>query len=66
VSSWEWRRGRRLAAAPISRDRSCTIKGNISGNGARIYNMPGNKTELTLVFEGFLLTSGEGIDEDVV
>ena len=41
VAPWDWRRGKRLAAAPAARTRECRIKGNISRSGTRIYDVPG-------------------------
>ena len=42
VAPWDWRRGKRLAAAaPAARAGDCRIKGNISRSGKRIYHVPG-------------------------
>ena len=42
VAPWDWRRGKRLAAAaPVARTGECRIKGNISRSGKRIYHVPG-------------------------
>ena len=49
VAPWDWRRGDRLAAAPVpakptANDNAasqCLIKGNISSRGERIYHVPG-------------------------
>ena len=42
VAPWDWRRGKRLAAAvPAARAGACRIKGNISRSGKRIYHVPG-------------------------
>ena len=42
VAPWDWRRGKRLAAAaPAARTGDCRIKGNISRSGKRIYHVPG-------------------------
>jgi hypothetical protein len=44
VKPWDWRRGERLASdAPPGSERTCAIKGNISGSG-EIYHLPGNST----------------------
>ena len=42
VAPWDWRRGKRLAAAaPAARTGECRIKGNITRSGKRIYHVPG-------------------------
>jgi endonuclease YncB( thermonuclease family) len=41
VPPWGWRRGKRLGAAEVSQAGKCTLKGNISRSGARIYHVPG-------------------------
>jgi endonuclease YncB( thermonuclease family) len=41
VEPWDWRRGRRLTAAPANDNAACEIKGNISRSGERIYHVPG-------------------------
>ena len=49
MAPWDWRRGDRLAAAPVpakppANDNAagpCLIKGNISSRGERIYHVPG-------------------------
>ena len=42
VPPWDWRRGKRLAAAaPAAGTGECRIKGNISRSGTRIYHVPG-------------------------
>ncbi|WP_217808108.1 thermonuclease family protein [Oceanibacterium hippocampi] len=38
---WEWRRGVRSTEPTV--DRECTIKGNVSSKGERIYHVPGGK-----------------------
>lgn len=39
---WDWRQGKRLAAAaPTACPGACRIKGNISRSGKRIYHVPG-------------------------
>ena len=43
VAPWDWRRGKRLAAAPTARTGACRIKGNISRSGKRIYHVPGGQ-----------------------
>ena len=46
VAPWEWRRGRRLpGSAPAARrdGEGCRIKGNIGGDGMRIYHVPGGQ-----------------------
>lgn len=51
VAPWDWRHARKPArAAPASRSEAgsrpppgCTIKGNISSTGARIYHVPGQR-----------------------
>ena len=43
IAPWEWRRGKRLAAAATSSAKEsgrCRIKGNISRKGERIYHVP--------------------------
>ena len=44
VPPWEWRRGNRLQAvtAPDSASE-CTLKGNVSSSGERIYHVPGGQ-----------------------
>jgi endonuclease YncB( thermonuclease family) len=43
----EWRKGERLDHSPVtqgySNSGSCSIKGNISSKGSRIYHLPGTK-----------------------
>lgn len=42
VPPWSWRRGERLlAATELDSATGCTIKGNISSSGERIYHAPG-------------------------
>ena len=42
VPPWDWRRGKRLAAAaPAASAGECRIKGNISRSGTRIYHVLG-------------------------
>ena len=42
VVRWDWRRGKRLAAAaPAAQTGACRIKGSVSRNGTRIYRVPG-------------------------
>ena len=44
VTPWDWRRGKRLAAAaPAAPVGECRIKGNISRSGTRIYHVPGGQ-----------------------
>ena len=47
VAPWDWRRGKRLAGsgAPAARrdGGGCRIKGNIGGDGRRIYHVPGGQ-----------------------
>ena len=44
IAPWDWRRGKRLAAAASStRSGDCGIKGNISRKGTRIYHVPGGQ-----------------------
>ena len=44
VAPWDWRRGKRLAAAaPAAPTEGCRIKGNISRSGTRIYHVPGGQ-----------------------
>jgi endonuclease YncB( thermonuclease family) len=45
VMPWDWRRGEWIVQrAPVSQQsESCTIKGNISGKGERIYHVPGGR-----------------------
>ena len=50
VAPWDWRAGKRLrrvrraARSDASQDTAeCSIKGNISGKGARIYHVPGGR-----------------------
>ena len=40
---WDWRRGHRLETTNAPDDGDCTIKGNISRSGARIYHVPGGR-----------------------
>jgi len=40
IPPWDWRRGKRLATAPINDNEVCAIKGNISRSGERIYHVP--------------------------
>ena len=40
IPPWEWRRGKRLTAAPANDNEACAIKGNISRSGERIYHVP--------------------------
>lgn len=52
VAPWEWRQGKRRTSAPANDNRApaagassspaaCTIKGNVSKSGERIYHVPG-------------------------
>ena len=42
VPPWDWRQGKRLQAATALKNADgCTIKGNISSSGERIYHIPG-------------------------
>ncbi len=43
IMPWDWRRGHRLETANVPDDGDCTIKGNISRSGARIYHVPGGR-----------------------
>ena len=46
VAPWEWRRGRRLSgagAAARGDGGRCRIKGNVGGDGNRIYHVPGGR-----------------------
>ena len=47
VAPWDWRRGKRLpgSGAPAARrdGARCRIKGNIGGDGRRIYHVPGGQ-----------------------
>jgi endonuclease YncB( thermonuclease family) len=43
IMPWDWRRGHRLETASAPDDGDCTIKGNISQGGARIYHVPGGR-----------------------
>ena len=43
VAPWEWRKGKRLAGAEQPGRGECSIKGNISKNGTRIYHVPGGR-----------------------
>ena len=47
VAPWDWRRGKRLSGsgAPAARRDGgrCRIKGNIGGDGRRIYHVPGGQ-----------------------
>ena len=40
VPPWDWRKGKRLATLGEA-PRDCTIKGNISSKGEKIYHVPG-------------------------
>ena len=43
---WDWRRGKRLGGTPATTQQEsgrCTIKGNISKSGTRIYHVPGGR-----------------------
>lgn len=42
VPPWEWRKGERLQSVSTPESTTgCLIKGNISGNGERIFHSPG-------------------------
>jgi len=41
IAPWDWRRGKRLAAAKEQNRGRCQIKGNISRSGNRVYHVPG-------------------------
>lgn len=43
IAPWEWRRGKRLAAAAARENApgTCFIKGDIGAEGERIYHLPG-------------------------
>lgn len=43
VAPWDWRRGERMPADTSQRPGDCTIKGNISSKGERIYHVPGGQ-----------------------
>lgn len=43
VPPWDWRAGKRLNTAPANDNAACTIKGNISRSGERIYHVPGGQ-----------------------
>ena len=46
VAPWDWRRGKRLAATGTTVKRGgggCSIKGNVSKGGKRIYHVPGGR-----------------------
>jgi len=43
VKPWEWRRGRRLTQDSDPDNEACTIKGNITRNGKKIYHVPGGQ-----------------------
>ncbi len=44
VKPWEWRQGKRMdEAAEATPSRGCTVKGNISSNGERIYHVRGGR-----------------------
>lgn len=44
VPPWEWRRGKRLQATTMpDRAADCTIKGNISSSGERIFHILGTQ-----------------------
>ena len=45
VMPWDWRRGQRVKqqAQSARSNGECTIKGNISSNGDRIYHVPGGR-----------------------
>lgn len=43
VKPWDWRRGRRLTVDRSPDDNNCTIKGNITRNGKKIYHVPGGQ-----------------------
>ena len=43
IDPWDYRRGARLAAAPVA-DDDCLIKGNINRKGDRIYHVPGSSS----------------------
>ena len=49
VLPWEWRKGSRLKKETVTTD--CSIKGNISSSGERIYHVPGgayySRTKIT-------------------
>ncbi len=45
VAPWDWRRGKRIvdAGTAVKRPGRCSIKGNISRDGERIYHVPGGR-----------------------
>ena len=40
VKPWDWRRGRRLTKDKVFDEGACTIKGNITRGGKRVYHVP--------------------------
>ncbi len=40
VPPWDWRKGKRLGTVQASDNEACSIKGNISRSGQRIYHVP--------------------------
>lgn len=64
VPPWDWRSGKRLAAANDTKSGECRIKGNISATGERIYHVPGgeyyDRTQInTSKGERWFCTEGE-------
>jgi len=43
IKPWEWRRGRRLTLDSDPDNEACTIKGNITRGGKKIYHVPGGQ-----------------------
>ena len=43
VKPWDWRRGRRLTKDKVFEEGACTIKGNITRGGSRVYHIPGGQ-----------------------
>ena len=43
VEPWKWRQGVRLSSEVISTQEGCSIKGNISSSGEKIYHVPGGQ-----------------------
>ena len=43
VEPWKWRKGQRLNVETITRNDDCSIKGNISSSGEKIYHVQGGQ-----------------------
>src|SRR3546814_9025284 len=53
VAPWDWRRGERITAEVLRKEGGCSIKGNISAKGERIYHVPrGEYYEKTQISAG--------------